>query len=237
MVFLYLAGFVLFLLALYGPIPTFIIRTMNSRIHKRGSLNKTISLTFDDGPHPIYTAQLLDLLKEFKIPATFFVVGELAKKNPFLLKRMVAEGHSIGIHHYKHVSNWAILPFRMKKEIRETEKKIESIVSSRPIYYRPPWGHFNLFTLAYAKHLKVVMWSSITADWKVQEVGLLKKRLQKDLSDGTIYLLHDNGDTLGADQKAPESMLKALREFILEFQKQGFHCLPLKDVIGNKASH
>ncbi len=237
MILFIIVSFAFFLFVLYGPIPTVIIRSISSRVNKRGSINKKISLTFDDGPHPTYTAQLLDLLKEFNIPATFFVVGERAKENPFLVKRMVAEGHSIGIHHYKHVSNWTILPFRMKKEITDTENIIKSLVNYKPPYYRPPWGHFNLFTLAYTKHLKVIMWSSITTDWKVQKVELLKNKLKDDLSDGTIYLLHDNGDTLGADRKAPESTIKALREFIYEFQNQGFQCLPLKDVLENKSLH
>ncbi|WP_256212943.1 polysaccharide deacetylase family protein [Bacillus sp. OV322] len=221
----------------YGPLSTIIIRVFSLGIYKRGLRDKGICLTFDDGPHPVYTPQLLDLLKKYEIKAVFFVVGELAKRYPALVRRMRDEGHEIGIHHYRHVSSWMLLPHQLKKEIQECSKIIEIITNKEPLYYRPPWGHFNLFTLLLSRGYKKILWSSISGDWKIQKENDLIKRITASASDGTIILLHDNGDTKGADPEAPAVMLKALNQSIPLLKQQGLRFLPLNSLInGNKGT-
>ena len=202
----------------YAFLPTLIIRRFSlKRVKGRGN-SPSLYLTFDDGPDPTYTPQLLDLLKKHSIPCVFFVVGERAKTYPDLIKRMVQEGHSIGIHHYTHTSNWLLSPWMVKKQLTKTADTIETITGERPIYYRPPWGHFNLFTMQVSAPLKVVMWDLIPGDWKVSHKETLRNNLKASVRDGSIIVLHDCGETPGADRHAPKIMLEALEEFILANQ-------------------
>ncbi|WP_042478764.1 polysaccharide deacetylase family protein [Bacillus ndiopicus] len=174
-----------------------------------------VALTFDDGPHPIYTPQLLDLLKEFDIKATFFVVGKNAQAYPTLIQRMYKEGHTIGVHHYQHTSNWLLLPFQVKKEIEQCARVIEQITGERPTLYRPPWGHLNAFVPALTKNYRIVLWTKHFSDWRIAHIEhSLEDKLVKATKVGGIFLLHDNGQTIGADEEAPKYMLRHLEGYL-----------------------
>ncbi|MDQ0218380.1 polysaccharide deacetylase family protein [Peribacillus cavernae] len=233
--FIILSSLLLFLV-LYGPIPTVFIRKLSWNIIKRGKHPSGVSLTFDDGPHPLYTEQLLNILKKFQVPATFFVVGELAARNPDLLKRMVNEGHHIGIHHNRHVSSWMLSPWQLKKEIQTCSDTIQALTNHKPLYYRPPWGHFNLFSFLFIRPYKVILWSSISKDWKQLKKERLASRLAGDAGDGTIYLLHDNGDTMGADSAAPGTMIETLMEVIPILKQQGYQFISLDQLLVEKSN-
>lgn len=223
------------LFLIYSILPTLFIRLSSLRIVKKGVGEKKISLTFDDGPHPQYTKNLLDLLKRHNVKATFFVVGEHALKHPHLLRRMVIEGHEIGIHHYKHKSGWFLTPGKLKKELKMCQEAIEHITGREVRYYRPPWGHFNICTLALAKTYQIIMWSVILQDWKIEKgESTLSKRLIEGLCDGHIYLLHDNGSTFGAEKQAPRIMIEQLSLFLDEMHKRNFTCVSLQDLIVGK---
>lgn len=165
--------------------------------------------------HPIYTPQLLDLLKEFDIQVTFFVVGEHAQAYPAIIKRMYKEGHAIGIHHYKHTSNWVMPPYKVKREIEQCAHVIEQITGKRPTLYRPPWGHLNACVPLLTKPYRIVLWTRHFTDWRIAHI---QHTLEADLVEATkaggIFLLHDNGQTLGADEDAPKYMLKHLEGYL-----------------------
>ncbi|EIT85986.1 polysaccharide deacetylase [Fictibacillus macauensis ZFHKF-1] len=219
----------------YGVLYTIIVRVFSYRMLKKGKMNAEIALTFDDGPDPIYTEQLLDLLKEYDAKATFFVVGERAQRYPVLLQRMIKEGHSIGIHHYHHSNSWFLTPWKLRQEIEQCAKVITEATGKKPVYYRPPFGRFNMTSMHVAKEYHIVMWSSIHQDWKVsQGKERLYASLSNDLAPGTIYLLHDNGDNPGADQEAPAVMLEALRPFLAHATEQGYRCTSLATFSQNK---
>ena len=105
-------------------------------------MTPAIALTFDDGPNPEYTPQLLDLLKKYGVKASFFVVGSKVKAYPDIIKRMSQEGHTIGIHHYDHISSWILSPFQLKKQLQMTEQAIMECTHEKVTFYRPPWGQF-----------------------------------------------------------------------------------------------
>ncbi|MFQ3544936.1 polysaccharide deacetylase family protein [Halobacillus rhizosphaerae] len=188
-----------------------------------------VYLTFDDGPDPLYTPKLLDLLNKYQVPCVFFVVGERAQMYPDLIRRMNAEGHALGIHHYQHKSSWFIGPYSLKKQIVTTGNILEEITGLKPVYYRPPWGHFNLFSPAAARNFQVVMWDVIAGDWKVGPREQLLTRLMNKVRDGSIVVLHDCGETLGADSKAPAVMIEALEAFILKLKDSSFQFKRLED--------
>jgi peptidoglycan-N-acetylglucosamine deacetylase len=216
----------------YAVVPTVVIRVFSLRIYKKGNKRNTIALTFDDGPDSIYTPRLLDLLKKYQVKATFFVVGEKAKQHPDIIKRMHQEGHEIGLHNYRHISNWFVLPFFLSRGLRKSADIIEQIIQERPIYYRPPWGHFNLCTLPLQKQYKTVMWTHIPGDWK-ENVGALElfHRLKTCQQDGSIIVLHDSGETFGADVNAPENMLAALELFLKEGYTQKIRWVTLSEML------
>lgn len=201
---------------------------MNIHITKKLSVQNGILLTFDDGPHPDYTPQLLDLLKKNQVKATFFVVGELVEKHPEIIHRMHKEGHTIGIHHFRHVSSWLLNPWQLKKQLSSTEKVISKITKEPVAYYRPPWGHFNLATLSLSRKYDIIMWSHIFKDWKIDTHQL--HLLEQQPAEGSILLLHDNGDTSGADRDAPKEMVKYLSRFIAMCKINNTEFLSLKDL-------
>lgn len=210
-----IAALTLAFTAAYDLIPTLWQRTTSSGLKKKMPEHPGVLLTFDDGPHPVYTPQLLDLLKEHSIKAIFFVVGELAEQHPDLVRRMAQEGHQIGIHHYRHQSAWLMTPLGLRSHIRKTADVINKLTGTPPAYYRPPWGHLNLFSSWASSGYETLLWSDIFGDWKkVNTEGRLAFKLAASQKDGAVYLLHDNGDTPGAEQEAPLVMLEELQEWL-----------------------
>ncbi|MEH7075751.1 polysaccharide deacetylase family protein [Neobacillus drentensis] len=218
------------LFLIYAILPTILIRVTGWGITKMIH-SSAIAITFDDGPNPKYTPQLLDLLKKYGIKASFFVVGSKVKAYPDIIKRMSEEGHTIGIHHYNHISSWILSPFQLKKYLDMTEQAIFECTNQKVTFYRPPWGHFNLFSLMLSKRYKVIMWSHIFGDWKVSKGinGLLDQLLQST-EPGSVLLLHDCGETAGADRLAPHYMLKCLEIYLRENANKGTKFITLKEV-------
>ncbi|MEL3974023.1 polysaccharide deacetylase family protein [Rossellomorea oryzaecorticis] len=215
---------------IYSILSTIVIRWMNVKVIRRVPHDHTIALTFDDGPHPVYTLELLDLLKRHGVKATFFVVGENAEKNKEVIKRIQAEGHSLGLHHYRHVSSWFLSPLGLKKQLERTSEVLKRLTGEETRLYRPPWGHLNLFSLFLSKHYRIVMWSHIFKDWKVKECKEhLLHRLRNADSRGSIFVLHDNGATLGADEEAPRYMLECLDAFIEDALNRNIRFISLDD--------
>ncbi|MGW8959591.1 polysaccharide deacetylase family protein [Paenibacillus sp. NPDC055715] len=200
----------------YAFIPALVSRMFGFRVFRRGKSEQEYALTFDDGPDPVYTPQLLDLLKRFDAKATFFVVGIHAEKHLELLKRMHDEGHLIGIHNYVHKSNWLMRPATVKRQIARTEAIIRRVTGEGTTFYRPPWGIVNFFDISNSNGRRIVLWSSMFGDWKAK-IGAtqLTERMIKKLRGGEVMLLHDCGTTLGADAGAPQNMLIALEKLLV----------------------
>ncbi|MGM7636887.1 polysaccharide deacetylase family protein [Bacillus sp. Hm123] len=208
-------AYLVVLILIYAVGPTLFIRLTGTGIHQRGKGHQMIALTFDDGPDPIYTPMLLDLLDKYEAKATFFVVGAKARAYPEIVQNMHERGHAVGVHNDIHLSNWLFPPFLFHKQLRKATKTIEAITGEPPRYYRPPWGHFNLLSLPASKPLQTIMWTSIPGDWKEKVLPqTLAKRIQSACSSGAIITLHDSGTTLGADLHAPANTIEALELFL-----------------------
>lgn len=212
----------LYISTFYAFIPSLISRIFGLRVFRRGKSDTDFSLTFDDGPDPVYTPRLLRLLKQYDAKATFFVVGEHAANHPQLIRDIYEEGHLLGIHNYIHKTNWLMRPRTVQEQIRRTGQIIEEITGEKTCFYRPPWGIMNLFDFFSKKDRQIVLWSSMFEDWK-SRVGAKKltERMLKELRAGEVMLLHDRGTTFGADANAPEQMLQALEVVLQKAQKQG----------------
>jgi peptidoglycan/xylan/chitin deacetylase (PgdA/CDA1 family) len=216
----------------YAFLPALVSRMFGFRAFRKGLAEREIALTFDDGPDPVYTPQLLDLLKRHGAKATFFVVGAHAERHPELIRRMHEEGHVIGIHNYVHLPNWILRPRAVKRQVQRTRDIIASITGEAPKYYRPPWGIVNVFDYAVTGKLQIVLWTSMFGDWR-RKVGpeRLYARMRKKLRPGQVFLLHDRGDTFGADEEAPANMLRALERLMDDAAALGYRFVNMEEMI------
>ncbi|WP_172798903.1 polysaccharide deacetylase family protein [Paenibacillus sp. FJAT-26967] len=206
----------------YTLLPTALIRRFGLGVYRGRSDCTSAALTFDDGPDPQYTPRLLDLLAASGARATFFVLGAKAEHHPELIRRMHEEGHLVGLHNYVHHSNGLMTPWKVRRSLRQSADIIERITGTRPVHYRPPWGVFNVFDLLLIRRFRIVLWSTAAYDWRSsggKEKILL--RLRDRIKSGAVILLHDSGDTLGANRDAPAHMLEALAEVLADARRSG----------------
>lgn len=154
---------------------------------------KQVAITFDDGPHPAYTPQLLRILKQYHDKATFFVVGEMAERSPDLIRAEIAAGDSVGNHTYDHVSLVKIPSEYVGTEIKACGEVIQQITGKAPHLLRPPGGVYNEQVAAEANSLgyTLVLWTNDPGDYASPGSDVILSRLFSKINNGTIILLHD----------------------------------------------
>ncbi|WML43470.1 polysaccharide deacetylase family protein [Neobacillus sp. PS3-40] len=222
---IFVATIIIFLVLflLYTVIPYILSSWAGFGVYRKGIRTRQIAFTFDDGPSPTYTNELLDLLNQHQIKASFFVVGSKAENYPEIIQRMYREGHLIGIHNYVHQSNWFMSPWKVKQGLEKSVQVIENIIGVKPTFYRPPWGVLNLFDFFIHKKYRIILWSLMVGDWRSKGGSKkIESRLLERVKPGDIVLLHDCGDTWGANEDAPQFTIEALKRVILELSKQGY---------------
>jgi peptidoglycan/xylan/chitin deacetylase (PgdA/CDA1 family) len=146
---------------------------------------KELALTFDDGPNPAWTPNLLDILLLHSVKATFFLVGSFAKSEPSLVKRIVEEGHLIGNHSWSHPNLAITRESRVSEELRQTSAILEQITGKRVRYFRPPFGGRRPFVLQAARRLGMtpVTWNAMTDDWKEPSNGQIAERVTSKIDN------------------------------------------------------
>lgn len=186
---------------------------------------RQVALTFDDGPHAIYTAQVLDVLARYGVPATFFVMGHAAQARPALIGRMVAEGHSVQNHTYDHpyltrYSNGAITD-----QLVRTNTVITRLTGATPHCMRPPFMAVNdrVRGVATGLGLATIMWDVDPYDWKRPGPSVVAQRVLRATTGGDVILLHD---TVGP------STVGALPAIITGLRARGLEFVPLCVVPG-----
>ena len=149
-----------------------------------------VALTFDDGPHPIYTKRLLDGLQSRGIRATFFVVGENISGSEELIRRMAGEGHVIGNHTYSHIKLSGITDAEACGEVQKTDALVRELTGSGTEFIRPPFGSWKK-TLECELEMIPVLWDVDPLDWTTKNTGVIVQRVLEDVEPGDIILLHD----------------------------------------------
>lgn len=149
-----------------------------------------VALTFDDGPNARYTETLLDGLRERRVQASFFLVGQCIEGNEAVVKRMEQEGHLIGVHCMEHRDLTKEPEEAAAKQLMDTAAMIKEITGRKPEYMRPPFGKWSS-GLQEAVSMEPVFWSVDSLDWKLQDTGRIVKRVLKDTENGDIILMHD----------------------------------------------
>ncbi len=191
-----------------------------------------VALTFDDGPAPPFTEQILDILRERGVPATFFVCGKNAERFPQMVRRIHAEGHALGNHTYAH----PFLCFRSRKriagEIDRTQSVIEEATGRRPRLFRPPYGirWFGLLPVLRERGMSLVQWSDTGYDWKSDTDAIVRATLDK-LAPGAIILLHDGHEPAPRAGVNKASTVKALPAIIEGARNAGLTFVTLPELL------
>ncbi len=193
--------------------------------------DKVIALTFDDGPWPDSTVEVLNILQKNDIKATFFMVGQYLNKYPELGQKVAAGGHAIGNHtwhHWYHHFNHQAAAF----EIDRTTEIIYKTTGTKTSLFRPPGGMLNNGLAAYAKQKKyaIVMWSDDSKDYKNPAVEHLVKNSIKQAKPGGIVLLHDGGGNRSRT-------VQALPKIIAHFKGQGYRFVTVPELLAMQDQH
>ncbi len=177
-----------------------------------------IALTFDDGPHPVNTPRLLDILKSRNVKATFFVVATNARAHPGIMRRIVAEGHEIGNHTVTHGNLAQMSSDGVRKELRDAHDSIVSATGIAPRVMRPPYGAITSSQKSWIRKefgYPSIMWSVDPEDWKKPGSSVVASRLVKGAKPGGILLLHDiHAPTIDAVSPTVDQLLAKGFQFV-----------------------
>ena len=183
-------------------------------------LTKKVALTFDDGPNPDYTPELLDELKKRGVPATFFVLGAEVEQYPELVRRASEEGHLIGVHSYKHVNLRQLSDQQAVEQVNRTNEAIHAACGQYASYIRPPYGCWKE-DLDYEVQMVEVLWDIDPRDWATTSADLVVQRVLQDVEENSIILLHD----------ASESSVRAACMIIDQLQAQGYTFVTVEELL------
>jgi peptidoglycan/xylan/chitin deacetylase (PgdA/CDA1 family) len=193
-----------------------------AKLQRGNTGRKEIALTFDDGPHPSFTPKLLDLLKQLNVHATFFMVGEKVDQAPYLLPRMLQEGHDIANHTYHHVNLKKIPSELVDNEIRLANDAIRRASGQEPTFFRPPGGQYNADVIDDAEKLKMitVLWTDDPGDYASPGAEVIEDRLLKHVRPGAVILLHDG----------MEQTYSILPDFVAKMRSEGYKFVTLTEM-------
>ncbi|HVT13905.1 MAG TPA: polysaccharide deacetylase family protein [Fimbriimonadaceae bacterium] len=154
---------------------------------------KTIALTFDDGPHGAKTMELLALLRKLDVKATFFVVGKMVVRNPWIVREEIAQGHEVGNHTFNHPNLDLLSEAQIAREYRACSDAIQWATGIRPKFCRPPGGRFDTDVLRAAtdEGMWTVLWTDDPGDFAKPNPKVLIERIDTQMRNGGILLLHD----------------------------------------------
>ncbi len=154
-----------------------------------------VALTFDDGPNPPFTTQVLAVLKHYGIHATFFCLGNEVAAYPDLVRQEVADGHVIGNHSWFHPLLTTLSAAQIRTELTTTGDIIQQVTGKRPIFFRPPYGSVNAQVLTQANQLGLTtfIWSDGSLDWTPIGPAAIVHQVLSTVANGAIILMHDGG--------------------------------------------
>ena len=192
--------------------PSIIRLFFPSFIWKKKTKKKEIWLTFDDGPSPTVTPWILEILKEEKIKATFFLIGKEIEKEPSLLEKIINEGHAIGNHTYSHPNGLLTKTKEYINNIHMCQKLLP-----KTNLFRPPYGKLRYNQIKYIKKkYKIILWDVLTYDFmnKISK-ETIKKNVLTYTQKGSIIVFHNN-------QKSFHNLKLVLRGIITDLKTKGF---------------
>lgn len=189
---------ILMSMAIYTMYPATTYTFSNNKaaiVSKGPKEEKILALSFDDGPHPKYTIEILDILKQYNVKATFFVLGQHAEAYPDIINRQIAEGHEVGNHSYSHVNMKKASNAVIKEEFEKTQNIIYSISNVKPKVFRPPYGNYtdDVVKIISSDNSSIVLWTFYqdSKDWSNPGVDVIVDTTLSKAQNGDIILFHD----------------------------------------------
>jgi peptidoglycan/xylan/chitin deacetylase (PgdA/CDA1 family) len=177
--------------------------------------SRHLALTFDDGPHPWGTLRLLDVLDRFEVSATFFLVGEAARRHPELVRRIVQAGHRVGNHSWSHLNGWGMRASEIFRQYSDCQALLEDLTGSEVRLVRPPYGALTWALLRWSRinNNQVVLWDVIPPDYSLDRDPARVERIYwRHLRSGSIVCLHDNDISMHLTPQMLETLIPKTRQ-------------------------
>jgi peptidoglycan/xylan/chitin deacetylase (PgdA/CDA1 family) len=196
--------------------------------------DKVVALTFDDGPSPIWTPQVLDELKKAEVKATFFMLGSHVERYPAIARRVLAEGHEIGNHTYDH---HVLIYYKMEeleKEIQEAEDAIKAVTGQSPRYFRPPKAWLSSREKKKIEEMgyKIVLWSLNSKDWVTFHDKQITSYVLKRIQPGDIILFHDSGGVFTTEGGNRAQTVKTIPRLVKKLKERGYRFVTISELMG-----
>ena len=181
-----------------------------------------IALTFDDGPNPVFTPQVLHILDNYGVKATFFCIGEQAQEYPGLVRRIRQAGDALGVHGWDHTALTKLSPDEVDQQLRSASIAIQQAAGTTPTVFRPPYGSTDRTVVDVASTLGLtqVLWSVDTDDWQRPGTKAIVNAALKHAQDRDVILMHDGGGNRS-------ETVAALPQIITALQQRGFTFITL----------
>jgi peptidoglycan/xylan/chitin deacetylase (PgdA/CDA1 family) len=207
------------------------LRLFGNFVCRGSSSKKCVALTFDDGPDPRSTPQLLELLRGEKIPAAFFCIGKKVEAQPGLAAQIVREGHLLQNHSYAHsyFTNFYSAA-RLQKELAQAQAAVQKAAGAAPVYFRPPVGlsNPNTFRAARNLNLQVIGWTIRSLDTVIADPRKIVGRITRGLRPGAIILLHDGNIPA-------EKLLVTVKSSLDSLRRLGYEIVRLDELLNEEA--
>ncbi len=194
-----------------------------------------IALTFDDGPDPPYTNEILAVLKQYNVKASFFCVGRHATEHPELVKQEFDAGHTVAIHSWNHVNLPTYSAAAIDKQLGDTSDSLKKITGVQPGFFRPPYGAYNSVVLAQANKmgLTTFLWNDVASDWLLPGSSVISARVINAARYGSIILLHDGDGDHYNPIASREQTVRALPTIITTLRARGYRFVTLDQMVAD----
>ncbi|HJV47429.1 MAG TPA: polysaccharide deacetylase family protein [Bacillota bacterium] len=208
--------------------------TKGELYYQGSSSEKRVALTFDDGPDVTYTNEILNILKDKGLKATFFIVGQRAEAHPEMVRRILSEGHAIGNHTWDHPKMTKLSDEQIREEINKTNNILSTIAGYTPAIFRPPYGLADQRVIQdiAIMNMNVIDWSVDTRDWAGTPPATIMDYVKKEMKPGGIILEHCAGGK-GEDLS---NTVKALPEIIEYLGKEGYRFTTIPELLAIPAA-
>ena len=185
-----------------------------------------VALTFDDGPHPRYTHAILEVLREYGVTATFFVIGVNVENYPDSFCEIIESGCEIGNHTYSHKNVTSMSKADIERELSMTEAEIMKYTDKKPTLFRPPQGAYDarVEEITKVKGYDIILWSIDTLDWAHTPPDKISASVVSSLDRGDIILMHDY-------TSRGNSAIEALKRIIPQLLERGYEFVTVSELI------
>lgn len=213
-----------------------------------GDKEKRIALTFDDGPNPTFTPQILHVLEQHRAKATFFMIGEHVHRHSDIARDVQAAGHAIGNHTYTHRRLVGCNLAQLRIELNECQHALKALLGDAyeraGKLMRPPYGAYDMTTALLTQSLRyrMLLWSVSGEDWRADAAALIAQRVLAQVKPGSIVLLHDGWNTSRPNQGESDLIadrtqtVQALALLLPALLAQGYQCVTLPELLTHKGA-